>query len=179
VNVADVLTGHEFTRPLKNLPHPWVLKTATNFIGKVSPGARIEAHTDQPFVEAILGGSSQIIRGDMPGQEPSITNRNLEEDCSVLGGEFANKKNVTASKRKKLLSNSKTNQSYSFDTDTVYTFEFYQNLFDVSVSSVDAFCCYFNYFKSLLCQLYFHTCNTGNHLLARSRLRQIRMQPYT
>jgi hypothetical protein len=103
----------------------------------------------------------------------------IAEDCSVLGGEFANKKNVTASKRKKLLSNSKTNQSYSFDTDTVYTFEFYQNLFDVSVSSVDAFCCYFNYFKSLLCQLYFHTCNTGNHLLARSRLRQIRMQPYT
>ncbi|KAL7457034.1 hypothetical protein ACHAWC_008510, partial [Mediolabrus comicus] len=100
VKVADVLTGHEFVRPLKNLPHPWVLKTATNFIGKVSPGAKIEAHTDQPFVEAILGGSSQIIRGDMPGQEPNITNRNLEEDCSVLGGAFTNG-SVPASKRKK------------------------------------------------------------------------------
>ncbi len=158
VKVADVLTGHEFTRPLKNLPHPWVLKTATNFIGKVSPGAKIEAHTDQPFVEAILGGSSQVIlvfsccnlsrifiahtyccnlsricrsqviRGDMPGQEPNIKSRNLEEDCSVLGGVFDGE--VTASKRKRLLSNSKTNQPYSFDTDTVYTFEFYQNLFD-------------------------------------------------
>jgi len=99
-----------------------VLKTATNFIGKVSPGAKIEAHTDQPFVEAILGGSSQIIRGDMPGQEPNITNRNLEEDCSVLGGAFTS---VPASKRKKVLSNPKTNQSYSFDTDTVVSREKY------------------------------------------------------
>jgi hypothetical protein len=128
VNVADVLTGHEFTRPLQNLPHPWVLKTATNLIGKVSPGAKIEAHTDQPFVEAILGGSSQVIRGDMPGQEPNITSRDLIEDCSVLGGAFSDGK-VTASKRKRMLSNPKTNQ-YSFDTETVYTFEFYQNLFD-------------------------------------------------
>ncbi|KAL7451368.1 hypothetical protein ACHAWC_003199 [Mediolabrus comicus] len=135
VNVADVLTGHEFIRPLKNLPHPWVLKTATNFIGKVSPGAKIEAHTDQPFVEAILGGSSQVIRGDMPGQEPNITSRDLIEDCSVLGGVFSDGK-VTASKRKRMLSNPKTNQ-YSFDTESVYTFEFYQNLFDATTYSLD------------------------------------------
>ena len=113
-----------------------MLKTATNFIGKVSPGAKIEAHTDQPFVETILGGSSQVIRGDMPGQEPNITSRDLIEDCSVLGGVFTNG-NVTASKRKKVLSNPKTNQSYSFDTESVYTFEFYQNLFDATTYSLD------------------------------------------
>lgn len=148
-----------------------MLQTATNFIGKVSPGARIEAHTDQPFVEAILGGSSQIIRGDMPGQEPNVTSRNLEEDCSVLGEVFDGE--VTASKRKRLLSNSKTNQPYSFDTDTVYTFEFYQNLFDGEYHPVLIIS------RPLLCIFILPTLscshNPSNHLLARPRLRQNRM----
>ena len=63
LKVSDVLTGHEFSRPLKNLPHPWILKTASNFIGKVAPGSNVVVHTDQPFVEAILAGTSQAVRG--------------------------------------------------------------------------------------------------------------------
>ena len=63
LRVSDVLTGHEFSRPLQNLPHPWVLKTASNFIGRVAPGSNVVVHTDQPFVEAILAGTSQAVRG--------------------------------------------------------------------------------------------------------------------
>ena len=136
VSVADVLTGHEFGKPLKNLPHPFILKTATNFIGKVSPGANIAAHTDQPFVEVPLGSSSQIVRGDEPGNEPSIKCRNIAEDCSVFGRAFA-KGNVSASRRKRLFSNPAKCKSYKFDTETVYTFEFYQNLFDAQTYSLD------------------------------------------
>jgi hypothetical protein len=61
--VSDVLTGHEFARPLKNLPHPWILKTASNFIGRVALGSKVVMHTDQPLVEAILAGTSQAVRG--------------------------------------------------------------------------------------------------------------------
>ena len=63
LRVSDVLTGHEFARPLKNLPHPWILKTASNFIGRVAPGSLVVVHTDQPKVEAILAGTSQAVRG--------------------------------------------------------------------------------------------------------------------
>lgn len=63
LRVSDVLTGHEFARPMKNLPHPWILKTASNFIGRVAPGSRVVVHTDQPYVEAILAGTSQAVRG--------------------------------------------------------------------------------------------------------------------
>ena len=63
VRVSEVLTGHEFGRPLKNLPHPWVLKTASNFIAKIASGANVVVHTDQPKVEAILAGTSQVMRG--------------------------------------------------------------------------------------------------------------------
>ena len=136
VSVADVMTGHEFSRPLKNLPHPWVLKTATNFIGKVSPGANVVVHTNQPHVEALLAGSSQVIRGDMPGNEPNIACKNLSEDCSVLGGVFQDG-NVSVAVRKRILSNPTRCKEYSFDCETVYTFEFYQNLFDASTYSLD------------------------------------------
>ncbi|KAL7522547.1 hypothetical protein ACHAWX_007256 [Stephanocyclus meneghinianus] len=63
LRVSDVLTGHEFGRPLKNLPHPWILRTASNFIGRVAPGSNVVVHTDQPMVEAILAGTSQAVRG--------------------------------------------------------------------------------------------------------------------
>jgi len=136
VPVSDVMTGHEFTRPFKNLPHPFILKTATSFIGKVAPGANISVHTDHPFVEAPLGGSSQVVRGDEPGNEPDITCHNIEEDCSVLGGAFS-KGNMSISRRKRLFSNPGKCRDYTFDTKTVYTFEFYQNLFDAQSYSLD------------------------------------------
>jgi len=136
VPASEVLSGHEFARPLKNLPHPFLLKTATNFISKVSPGANVVVHTDRPHVEAPLGGTSQVVRGDEPGNEPNIACRTIAEDCSVLGGIFE-KGNVSASRRKRLLSNPAKCEGYAFDTETVFTFEFYQNLFDAQTYSLD------------------------------------------
>lgn len=162
VLASDVLTGHEFSRPLKNLPHPFVLKTATNFIGKVresayrsvagrsssarvSPrklppkiaqGSNIVVHTDQPHMDAILMSTSQVVRGDEPGNEPAITCRDIHEDCAVLGGAFA-KGNVSSSRRKRMFSNPSRCRGLTFDTETVWTFEFYQNLFDATSYSLD------------------------------------------
>ena len=136
VSVADVLTGHEFSRPLKNLPPAFVLKTATAFIAKVSPGAHICVHSDAPFVDATLGGSSQVVRGDAPGNEPDIACANLTEDCAVFGGAFA-AGDVAASRRKRLFANPARCRDYAFDQETVYTFEFYQNLFDAQTYSLD------------------------------------------
>jgi len=136
ISVADVCTGHEFARPLKNLPHPFIIKTATSFISKIALGCNIEIHTSQPFMEATLLGTSQIVRGDEPGNEPNITCKDIEEDCSIFGGAFRNG-NVSSSRRKRIFSNPAKCKQYTFDTDTVYTFEFYQNLFDVQSYSLD------------------------------------------
>jgi len=136
VPVSDVMTGHEFPRPLKNLPHTFILKTATSFIGKVTPGANICVHSDQPFVEVSLCGSSQVVRGDEPGNEPDIRQCDIQEDCSVFGGRFS-KGDVSTSRRKRLFSNPAKCKDYTFDTETVYTFEFYQNIFDAQSYSLD------------------------------------------
>ncbi|KAL7489161.1 hypothetical protein ACHAW6_014766 [Cyclotella cf. meneghiniana] len=139
LRVSDVLTGHEFRRPLKNLPHPWILRTASNFIGRVAPGSNVVVHTDQPMVEAILAGTSQAVRGDEPGNEPSILSRDIEEDCTVFGGVFAKggDKGISVARRKRIFSNPEKARRYKFDTETTYTFEFYQNLFDANTYSLD------------------------------------------
>ena len=136
VLASDVMTGHEFSRPFRNLPHPFILRTATNFFSKIAPGANICIHTDAPYLEATLMGTSQTVRGDEPGNEPNIACHDIHEDCSVLGGVFT-KGGVPASRRKRLFANPDRCRAYMFDTDTVYTFEFYQNLFDAQSYSLD------------------------------------------
>jgi hypothetical protein len=133
VKVSDVMTGHEFARPLKNLPHPIILKTATNLLSRISPGMDIAVHTDQPHIKATLMETTQIFRGDQPGNEPDIACHRIQEDSSVFGGVFA-KGNISPSRRKRMFSD---RQDYTFDTETVYTFEFYQNAFDCQSYSLD------------------------------------------
>ena len=136
VKVSDCMTGHEFTRPLKNLPHPIILKTATNLLGRFQPGATISVHTNQPYISATLLETTQIFRGDQPGNEPNIANHNIQEDSSILGGVFATD-TIPASRRKRIFSNPTTCPKCTLDTETVYTFEFYQNSFDAQSYSLD------------------------------------------
>jgi hypothetical protein len=135
--VSSVLTGHEFVKPLKNLPHQWILKAATNLIGKLSPGSDIMVHGDHPTMLAPLAGTSQVVRADEPGAEPDIASEEgVEEDCSLLGGKFLDG-TVSSSSRKNHLANPKKASKYTFDTETVYTFDFYQNLLNVNTYSLE------------------------------------------
>jgi hypothetical protein len=132
------LTGHEFVKPLKNLPHPWILKTATNLIGKLAPGSHICVTGNNPKMLAPLAGTSQVVRADKPGYEPSIVSEDgVEENCRLLGGIFARDKDVSSSARKSHFANPKRGAKYMFDTETVYTFDFYQNLLNVNTYSLD------------------------------------------
>lgn len=137
LKVSEVLTGHEFTKPLKNLPHPWILKAAQKFIGKLSPGADIRILGDQPNMLAGLAATAQVVRGDEPGNEPDIASSDdLQEDCSLFGGSFSADK-VSSKKRKLHLANPTRAAQYTYDTDTVYTFDFYQSLLNCKTYSLD------------------------------------------
>jgi Protein of unknown function (DUF1769) len=134
--VSDVLTGHEFVRPLQHLPHPWLLNAGTTLIGKLAPSVNIHVHTEQPSCMAIMGATSQIVRVDRPGEEPDIRSVDIQENCVELGGVFANGK-MKASGRKKFLSHPNRSKDYTFNTDLVYTFDFYQSLFDAGTYSLN------------------------------------------
>jgi len=138
LSVDSCLTGHEFTKPLQNLPHPWILNAATSLIGKLAPGAEIRVSGEHPKMLAPLAGTSQVVRADEPGTEPDIASEDgVEEDCTLLGGKFATGKSVSISARKAHLANPKHASKYTFDTETVYTFDFYQNLLNVNTYSLD------------------------------------------
>lgn len=138
LSVADVLTGHEFVKPLQHLPHPWILKAATTLIGKLAPGADIRVLGPQPTMLAGMAATSQIVRGDEPGNEPDIasTDNDLQEDCSLFGGKFSNG-DISAGGRKLHLANPERARQYTYDTETVYSFDFYQNLLNCATYSLD------------------------------------------
>jgi len=59
VPVSNVMSGHEFVQPLRNLPHPFALQAATNFIKKISPGADVVVYGDQPYMHPRRSGGTR------------------------------------------------------------------------------------------------------------------------
>lgn len=68
------------------------------------------------------------MRCDEPGREPDIASHDIKENCSLFGGEFSEEK-VSISRRKRIFSDPVKCQNYMFDTDKVYTFESYDDVF--------------------------------------------------
>ncbi len=128
VPVGDVLTGYEFARPLKSLPSSMILKLCSKLATKIAPGVNINFHCDQPHLSATLCGASKTVRADKPGSEPDITDHDIQEDCTLFGDDFE-KEEVSALRRKRIFSSVDKCQNYTFDTETVYTFEFYEHMF--------------------------------------------------
>ena len=76
------------------------------------------------------------MRCDEPGSEPSITSSDIKEDCSLFGGDFVDG-GVSVSLRKRIFSDPVKSQDYMFETDKVYTFEFYEDKFAASKYVLD------------------------------------------
>ena len=143
LSLDEVLTGHEFVRDFHHLPHPWILKSASKLIRKLAPGAEIHIVGDHPpTMLAPLAATAQVVRGDEPGNEPDIVRAgqhdqdDVQEDCTLLGGKFASSRVSTASRKLHLSYPSRAAQ-YTFDTETVYTFDFYQSLLNCCTYSLD------------------------------------------
>eukprot|EP00793_Prasinoderma_coloniale_P000639 PRCOL_00003788-RA len=136
VSLAEAVSGHEFERPLRRLPPQWVLSAASAFIRKLAPGARIDLLGERPRVYALLGATAQTISVEAPGMEPDILGLEFAEENTLLGGRFA-RGDVSAAKRKRTLTSLERAAMYTFDTESVYTFDFYQHLFDAATYSLD------------------------------------------
>jgi len=81
----------------------------------------------------------QVVSIDEMGSQPDIEKFDILESNRWFGGPlFMNpKEEVTAAQRKKILSNTRHNQLFEYDTDHVYTFDFFQHLLDVSNYALD------------------------------------------
>ena len=124
-------SGYEMHYPLKKLPPQPILKLCISLAKKLAPGITISVHTDKQSFFVGNMSASKIVRADKPGEEVDITSHNIKEDCTLFGGEFANG-NITSRRRRKMLSDPAKLKEYKFDTETVYTFDFYEFIADIT-----------------------------------------------
>lgn len=117
VRVRDVLAGHEASRPVKNLPPPFIVKAGQVFIRQMMPGVEFSLHCDQPYLMNIMAGNCQVMRADIPGNEPDIRCYDIQEDCTLFGGAFA-KGNVSKWRRRRIFNDETKGGEYTFNTDT-------------------------------------------------------------
>jgi hypothetical protein len=125
-----LITGHEFFKPVVNLPAKYVVKTVLKLLRAMNPSINFNLFGARPHAYVSLGASAQTLRVDVPGQEPDIsTVQSFEENTDLFGGAFE-KKRIAPKKRRKLFASAKSAARYFFRPGPVYTFDFYQHVFD-------------------------------------------------
>lgn len=138
IPVADLVNGTEFFRPFTHMPPAVISYPVEKLLLAFSGyGCINQIFTKTPRIMSCIGSFARTIRADKPGCEPKLKNIDIKEDCSAFGGVFSKKKQVSRSKRSKYLSMKKNN--CNFDTDTVYTFEYYDHLLDFATGDIDLF----------------------------------------
>ena len=153
INANDIIFGSEYSQPLNYKPPAILMKPVHALIRRSNPGIEIDLLSDKPKVLCNFSGGIQAIRMDKPGLEPDITSFNIEENNEGFGGTFTKKKR-TSDKRKKIFNNPKTASEYTFDTTSVYTFDHYDDVMELST------CCYEWFFFSTRSCSYTDCCST-------------------
>jgi len=138
---GEILTGQVFERPLASLPSSFLIKTVFSFLRSIAPGLKADVLCEKPYLLTPLIAAAQTVHvacslKEAPSLE-SLARRQVDdaeaENTSLLGSKYA-EWNMTSSKRRKHfkslndMSTSKENGSY--DPSMIYTFGFWQDLFD-------------------------------------------------
>jgi len=136
VDVGEAFSGHEFVKPLEAIPSRFIVKTILKFLRSMNPGIQMNVFTARPRIWSSLAGTAQVISADAPGCEPDILRvMEIKENTARLGGVFA-KKPHSSKKRRRIFSSARLAHKYTFSPDDVYTFDFYQHLFDPATYSL-------------------------------------------
>lgn len=126
LRMSDVYVGTVFDRELDGPPPPYMTKILDAILRRVAPGLVLDLSSSRPRVLALLAGAAQTVSIDPPGEEPSMTAVDVEENVAdVLGTEVG-----TASRRVRRLGHPRKASAYVFDTDHVYTFHTYDDAMD-------------------------------------------------
>jgi len=124
IPVTDVVTGRDYEKPLQKSPPKFIARVIKKVVSSIASGVEIDLGSKQPKVRASLAASVQILRADEEGNQPDISlSDDLVESSFAFGHQFSD-----SQQRKKILSDPMS-QEY-FDTETIYTFESYDNILD-------------------------------------------------
>jgi len=131
IKCSEVVTGHEFESRFRRIPARWLVSTALKVIRKLTPGLEANITGNKPFIYAPLCATAQVLRADVPGEEPDVTTAtSFAENTRLLGKAFDRCESAISSKQRKRLFNSpEFGSKYEFLPELVYTFDFYQHIF--------------------------------------------------
>ena len=133
IKCSEVITGHEFAGRFRRIPARWLVSTALKMIRKLTHALKADITGDKPFIYAPLCATAQVLRADIPGEEPDVTNTSFAENTRLFGKAFSDSsrgdKCVPSKHRKGLFANSEFGSKYQFSPDLVYTFDVYQHIF--------------------------------------------------
>lgn len=119
-----------------------MIRAIEAIIKRLAPSTTFEISRKGARALSLLGATVQSLSIDQPGNEPNIYSQfTIQEHCEVLGGKFETG-NISARERKRILS--RQADEYTFDTESVYTFDFYQHILlpdeyclNMSVAKID------------------------------------------
>lgn len=135
ISFASVQTGQIFSAPLHLMPPTFLLNPFRYLLERLQPSLSMNLEVPKPYVLSPLMSTMQAISVSRQGEENSISSNSdlTEEDLSLLDPEF---KEMSSSDRKTYFSKKENLNKYYFDPSFVYTFNFYQDLLDMSTFEV-------------------------------------------
>lgn len=136
--VTDVFQGTEHIRPFTHMPPALIARPVEKLLALLSGhGCINELFTNRPRIMACVGSFARALRADEPDSVADIRDVKLEDNCTAFGGIFKPSKKISRSKRSKYLCSAKN--KCKFDTNLVYTFEYYDHQLDFSKGELDLF----------------------------------------
>eukprot|EP01068_Selenidium_serpulae_P014646 Selendium_serpulae@DN6121_c0_g1_i12.p1 len=137
--MKDVLTGQFFDLPWGQRPPRWLIPVIFRIVRYIHPATKMNIDGKHPFIVSPLASACQnlhVADPEIPHSPYStppdiVRDQAIPEQTTLLGGEFS-KSIVTAQKRRRILSDLSLLREFWFDPKFVYTFDFYQHLFNLA-----------------------------------------------
>lgn len=130
IRADQLVTGGEFYHPFENVPPKSLVYAGQQFFMQLTPGLEVDMLADPPYYYAPMASTVSILAAHENGQVPDITS-DIGENTRLFGGKFAERE-VSLNERSRIFSDAQQAANYEFNTEDVYTFDYFQNvlLFD-------------------------------------------------
>jgi len=137
----EIITGQTFKRPLAGLPSRFLIQTVFSFLRTIAPGLKADILRKDPYLFSPLIAAAQTVHVARSQEDAPSLNQIAKgeidekeiENTKLIGPKF-NELNMNATKRRKHfksnIDNINQDQSNYYDPSFIYTFGFWQDLFD-------------------------------------------------
>ena len=128
VKVSDMLTGGEWDRPFENIPPTPLVIAGQQFFKQLTPGLITDMLGEEPYYYAPIGPTLSVLAAHSADDAPEPT-ADIKENTRRFGGAFAEGRgDRSVNDRCRIFSDPSSSEKYYFNTEDVYTFDYFQSV---------------------------------------------------